>query len=70
MGRLGSFGGGFCWFFCGLVCFLQVSDLGILADRLFLIIYIFILGPVLFKSFMNDIVRSSAPSASLQMTPS
>ena len=30
----------------------------------------FILGPVLFNILINDLVRSSAPSASLQMTPS
>jgi len=29
-----------------------------------------VLGPVLFNIFINDLVRSSAPSASLQMTPS
>jgi len=29
-----------------------------------------ILGAVLFTIFMNDIVESSAPSATLQMTPS
>jgi len=28
-----------------------------------------ILGPAPFNVFINDIVRSSAPSASLQMTP-
>ena len=29
-----------------------------------------ILGPLQFNIFFNDLVRSSAPSASLQMTPS
>jgi len=29
-----------------------------------------VLGPLLFNIFINDIARSSAPSASLQMTPS
>jgi len=29
-----------------------------------------VLGPVLFNIFINDLARSSAPSASLQMTPS
>jgi len=29
-----------------------------------------LLGPVLFNIFINDLVRLSAPSASLQMTPS
>jgi len=28
-----------------------------------------LLGPVLFNIFINDIAESSAPSASLQMTP-
>jgi len=29
-----------------------------------------VLGPVLFNIFVNDLARSSTPSASLQMTPS
>jgi len=28
-----------------------------------------VLGPVLFNTFINDLVESSDPSASLQMTP-